>query len=419
MNTSHSSSKRIIFVSILLTIGLDFFNLGLIYPLFTSLIFEGSNLLIPADSSDFYKNALFGILNAAFPFGQFFGAPVIGHLSDYYGRRRLFVISLIGTVVTLLICGLAVFAGSLSLLLLGRLAGGLMAGNITVAYASLADLSTPEEKVRNFALIPLFAGAGFALGPYVAGILVNPELGSFASPAMPFLVGALFSLINLFLIIIKFPKSATQQGSQKLPQLFSGVSNLFKALANRSLQPYLWVLFAMISANFLYVQFIGPFSVEKFSLNVTEVGYLYAVIGASCAIGHLFITRRLAVYFTPEKALAGSLIFLSVFLILLAFSFNIPFMYAVSTLSMFACCVGYTNSMSIVSNCGDKDTQGMIMGVAVSIQSCAEFLPAAIVGFVASFSQALPLVIAALLALSALLVLQFCISRKHVNPMKQ
>ena len=96
--------KHIVLTIILFTIFLDMFNLGLIYPIFTSLVFEGNSSLTFTHSSEFYKNALFGLLISIFPLGQFLGAPIIGQLSDQYGRRKLLIITLIGTAVTLLGC---------------------------------------------------------------------------------------------------------------------------------------------------------------------------------------------------------------------------------------------------------------------------------------------------------------------------
>lgn len=399
-------NRRLIFIAILLTICLDFFNLGLIYPIFSSLIFQENSLLIPAFASEFYKNTIFGILIAAFPFGQFFGAPVIGQLSDHHGRRKLLIISLIGTVATLLMCALGVFWSSLTLLLCGRFLGGLMAGNMTLAYASLADFSLPEEKVRNFALIPLVTGIGFAFGPYLAGILANPEINPWSGPEIPFIVATLFSMINLFMVVWKFPEIPSPQKPQlESTRFYSGIINLRKAFQSNATRPYLWIFFFMISSNFLFVQFVGPFAIERFHINVTEVGYLYANIGLSVAFGHMFLTRKLGSYVSSEVALGWSLISLAILLVLLTFSMNMLMLHALTSAVLLACAVGYTNSMALVSNNAGQDGQGTIMGVAVSVQNCAEFLPAAVVGLIAASSQNVSILTSAGLATASYLVL--------------
>lgn len=74
--------KKLLLTAIFFTLFLDFFNLGLIYPIFSTLVFDGNGSLIPVESSEFYKNSLFSFLISSFPFGQFLGAPLIGRLSD-------------------------------------------------------------------------------------------------------------------------------------------------------------------------------------------------------------------------------------------------------------------------------------------------------------------------------------------------
>lgn len=398
--------KNLILVTIFFTIFLDFFNLGLIYPIFTSLVFEGNGNLVSTDASEFYKNAIFGLLISAFPFGQFLGAPLIGQLSDQYGRRNLLIISLIGTAITLLVCALGVIFSLLFILLLGRFVGGLMAGNMTLAYASLADFSTQEDKVKNFALIPLASGLGFALGPYVAGILANPDVHSLAGPALPFILATLLAGVNLCLAIWKFPETSSAQKSAETSKGYLwSLINLWKALQQPSIRVYLMIFFLMISSNFVFVQFVGPFAIDRFHIDVTGVGYLYANIGIAVALGHLFLTRRLANHFSCEKALVASLLSLGVLLIGLLFSQGLLSLHILTFLIMLACAVAYTNSMTLVSNQAAKEQQGEIMGIAVSIQSCSEFLPAVILGLFAAISQSIPLLTAAIFAFCSYLLL--------------
>lgn len=397
----------LILAIILFTIFLDVFNLGLIYPIFTSLVFEGNGDLIPLDSSEFYKNALFGFLVAAFPFGQFLGAPAIGHLSDQYGRRKLLIFSLIGTIATLFMCTFSVIFSNLYVLLLGRFLGGLMAGNMTLAYASLADFSSQKEKVKNFALIPLASGLGFASGPYLAGILANPDFHALAGLALPFLVATLLALVNLILVFWRFPEtSSIKKNGEVIKSFVLSMTKLGKAFQQVSLRAYLWILFLMISSNLVFIQFVGSFAIDRFGFNVTEVGYLYANIGISVSLGHIFLTRRLANCCSSEQALIWSLLSLAILIAALLFSNQTMILHALTFFVMLACAVAYTNSMALVSNQTNQERQGEIMGIAVSIQSCAEFLPATILGLIAFISQALPLLVAALLAGSAYLILR-------------
>ena len=393
-------NKRLILSIIFLTIALDFFNLGLMYPIFTSLIFEENGGIVQLGASEFQKNALFGILMSAFPFGQFFGAPVLGSLSDSYSRRKLLLLSLVGAIATLLLCAWGVMLESLTILLIGRFCGGLMAGNMTLAYASLADFSLPEEKVRNFALIPLASGTGFAAGPYVAGVLADWYAGVLGGFAVPFLVAAVLSLVNLILAAWKFPETATAKEKKPILEGFtSGLTSIVKMFRGNPMRPYFWVLFMTISSNFVFVQFVGPFAIEKFNISVVEVGYLYANIGIAVALGHLFVTRRMNQYFSVDTTLCGSLVCLAVLLLALLFAPNVVALHVVTALIMLGFAVAYTSGMAMISNKAPNEAQGETMGIAVSIQSLSEFLPALILGFLAALFLGLPIFASAIMAI--------------------
>ncbi|MBS0615209.1 MAG: MFS transporter [Verrucomicrobia bacterium] len=384
------TTHRIVLGTLLLTLFLDYFNLGLVYPLFSALIFE-SDLAF----SEGVKNVLYGALIAAFPLGQFFGAPVIGAMSDHYGRRRLLIFSLVGTVFTLLLCGLAVQLHSFFLLILGRLLGGLMAGNMTLAFAALAETNSPEEKVRNFALVPFAASIGFACGPFVASLFSEVSAG-------PFFLAAVFSLSNLGIVFWAFPPSILPQTKQVVT-VFSGLRLLTHVIRPHPLRRYFWVLFLAVSSNYLFVQYMGPFAIEKLAANVRGVGYLYTNLGIGAALGNLILTRHLAKYFSVEKALKWGLIALIILPAVLPIFDKIAWVHILAFITMLAYAVGYTNSMALVSNRGEK--QGETMGVCVSLQCCAEFLPALVVSFATIYSMSFSMLAAALFAAASLALL--------------
>ncbi|WP_298315670.1 MFS transporter [uncultured Aquimarina sp.] len=165
---------------------------------------------------------IYGILGAMYPFFQFIGAPILGRLSDRIGRKKVLVISQAGTFVawTLFLIALILpetelwssdseFTGSymmtlpLILLFLARIFDGFTGGNVSVANAYLSDISTDEDRDKNFGMMGASTSLGFVLGPAVAGILASTFLGEI----LPIILAAIISLIAILVIFIRLPES--------------------------------------------------------------------------------------------------------------------------------------------------------------------------------------------------------------------
>ncbi|AXT50046.1 MFS transporter [Aquimarina sp. BL5] len=165
---------------------------------------------------------IYGILGAMYPFFQFIGAPILGRLSDRIGRKKVLVISQAGTFVawTLFLIALILpetelwssdseFTGSymmtlpLILLFLARIFDGFTGGNVSVANAYLSDISTDEDRDKNFGMMGASTSLGFVLGPAVAGILASTILGEI----LPIILAAIISLVAILVIFIRLPES--------------------------------------------------------------------------------------------------------------------------------------------------------------------------------------------------------------------
>lgn len=151
-----------------------------------------------------YTPAQIGLMMGAYPFCQLFAGPILGRLSDRYGRRPVLIASQFGTTVGFLMLGLT---SSYWVLVLARAIDGASGGNILVAQAYIADISKPEQRAKSMGLLGAAFGGGFTLGPLLAGLLVSVPLDDPWRLRLPFLVAAAFSSAAWLLVWARLPES--------------------------------------------------------------------------------------------------------------------------------------------------------------------------------------------------------------------
>ncbi|MEP1029729.1 MAG: MFS transporter, partial [Alphaproteobacteria bacterium] len=179
-------------LAIFLIVVVDLIGFGIIIPL---LPFYGEHF--QADPQTV------GLLMATYSLAQFISAPLWGRLSDHAGRRPVLLLSLAGAAAAYVWLA---FADALWMLFMARALGGLMAGNISAAFAYMADITTKENRAKGMGLIGAAFGIGFILGPAIGGILAGPDplTADYRSPA---LAAAGLSLFALLLGIVRLPES--------------------------------------------------------------------------------------------------------------------------------------------------------------------------------------------------------------------
>ena len=185
---------------IFITIFIDITGLGIIIPVIPALISE----LIDGSISEAAKYS--GWLMFSYASLQFLFAPILGGLSDQFGRRPVILLSLFGFGINYLVLA---FAPTITWLFFGRVFQGIMGASLTTASAYIADISSPEKKAPNFGLIGAAFGLGFILGPVIGGYL-----GQFGS-RIPFIAAAIFTLINLIYGYFILPESLKKNNRRK------------------------------------------------------------------------------------------------------------------------------------------------------------------------------------------------------------
>lgn len=270
---------RLAIVFILMTVMIDAMGIGLIIPVMPDLIGEvtGDGLSRAAIWS--------GMLATSFAVMQFVFGPALGVLSDRIGRRPVLVFALGFMAVDYVLMALA---HSVWLLLLGRLIGGITAATIATASASMADLSAPEKKSSNFALIGAAAGLGFVLGPMLGGLLA--ELGTRA----PFVAAAILAFANMMLGWAVMPETI---GHRKSRHFSLKRLNPFFALRNvwgvPGLSRYIVILFLYQVAFYAYPAIWAFYAKANFDWREAMIGFSLGFYGLSIVLVQSVVIRRL------------------------------------------------------------------------------------------------------------------------------
>ena len=346
-------------IFILITICLDSIGLGIIIPSFPTLISQTAHVPL-AEASQY-----FGWVMGAYALMQFVFSPLIGNLSDRFGRRPILLISVLGMSLDYMVM---YFAPDLFWLVLGRAISGIFGASFTSAAAYIADISTPENRAQNFGMIGAAFGIGFVIGPAIGGLLSD------FGPRTPFLVAAFFSMANFIygFIVLKesLPLADRRAFELKRANPFGALQQIkrFEKLKYLFLVSFLTILTTMCvhsTWNF--------YTMEKFSWTTKEVGISLAVVGVCFGIVQGALTGKIVDKLGQKNAARYGL-FLSIFVLIGLSLINQSWM-------MYAIILPYAFTgivdpalRSIISGQVQNNEQGELQGIFTSLMSLAEII---------------------------------------------
>ncbi|WP_018342656.1 TCR/Tet family MFS transporter [Cytophaga aurantiaca] len=267
MNTNKNASLGFVFITLLI----DVIGIGIIIPVTPDLIKDltGEGLSEAAQYS--------GWLMFAYAIMQFFFSPILGALSDKYGRRPILLLSLLGLGFDYIF---SAFAPTIGWLFVGRLLAGISGASFTTATAYIADISTPENRTQNFGLVGVAFGLGFIIGPVIGGVT-----GDWWGPRAPFMVAAAFTLLNVLYGYFFVPESLPKENRRTFEWKRA---NPIGSLLHLKKYP---IVAGLVAAMFLFfiaghaVQSNWTFFTEyKFEWDKKEVGYSLGFVGLIVAI---------------------------------------------------------------------------------------------------------------------------------------
>jgi len=355
---------------ILVTVLIDMVSIGLIIPVLPPLV--GTFTTSQADQAWWY-----GAVTFAFGIANFFGAPILGGLSDRFGRRPILLVGFCGLCLSFFITAMAT---ALWVLIVVRLFSGAMMANAAVANAYVADITPPAERARRFGLWGAMFGLGFILGPVLGGLLGNIDL------RLPFFVAGALSLLNLAYGWFVLPESLAIQRRSAFEWRKANPVAALKGLAElKGIGPLVIVLGLSALAQFVLHSTWVLYTAFKFGWGPLENGWSLCAVGVMSALVQGFLLKHLLKRYSAQRLAVMGLVSSSLCYLAWGLAPVGWMMYVVIGLNVLGFAV--TAAMqSIVSNAAGESTQGRTMGAVASLNSlmavAAPVIGAALLAFV-------------------------------------
>jgi DHA1 family tetracycline resistance protein-like MFS transporter len=340
---------------VLSVVYIDMLGIGLAFPVLPKLIEE----LEGGDVSR--ASYLYGLLAAAYSLSQFVFAPLIGALSDRFGRRPVILLALVGMGINYLLLaaapGLAWFA-------LGRMVAGAFGATFSAAGAYLADITPPEKRAQSFGLIGAAFGFGFITGPALGGVLGSVDL------RLPFYVAAGLSLVDFAFAYFALPESLAPHNRKAFNLRHANPIGALREVGRYSSVLGLMAIFVLATfANRVAEMTWVLFTSYRFHWGPTETGLSLAMVGVMFVVGQAGLVRVVVPRVGERRAV---LVGLAVSVVVLVLYGSVPagwMMFPVMALAVFGWTIAQPAVQALLSRAVPANEQGLLQGALASMMN--------------------------------------------------
>jgi DHA1 family tetracycline resistance protein-like MFS transporter len=351
---------------IFITIFIDLIGFGIVIP---ALPFYAEGELFQATPFQI------GMLFASYSAMQFLFAPLLGGLSDKYGRRPILFFSLLGSAIGYIFIG---FATALWMVFLGRIIAGITGGNISTAQAYIADVTTRENRAKGMGLFGAAFGLGFIFGPAIGGILGDYGIH------IPFLFAAVLTTANAIALYFILPESLKEEDRNKDTDRRNRFAELFESLKDARFTILTGLYFLLVTAFSIMTATFALYTLYRFNYGIKANGYLFAYVGILAVIMQGFLFGKLANKFGEAwLVVVGSFILVGAFF---AVPYVGPEFGGLTALLVTIAFFSLGNSLSspaltsLASKVASEREQGKALGVMQSGASLARAIGPAVAG---------------------------------------
>lgn len=389
---------------ILTIVFFGFVGISMPYLIFPPLFLHLEYSFLPASWGESSRALLLGITLAVYPLGQFMGSPILGSLSDEYGRKPLLSASLVVSAFCNLLTGIAIARQQLGLLIISRLMAGFMEGNIAIARAMCADLKT-LSKHETFGKTNAVASIAYLLGPFLGGVMTGTSLFGMRPTATPFFFVSVLFLFQATLasLVLQSSVATALAKTRTLWQRFNFVARLTTLFKNKRLKSLLIVSTCFTLAVDIFYEFGPVYLTIKWELGPTQLILYNAVVCIGLAIGNgwlpVFVSSRVSNRLAILISMGGIALLFPV-LVFLESHVTMLLGFALSGVL-----IGLANTLLTVkiSDSAPDGVQGEVMGTQVSLRVLGDGIICLFGGVLLIFSPKIILVVASFISVIAML----------------
>lgn len=355
MSSKRKASLGFIFITVLV----DIIGIGVIIPVIPELI-------VKLDGGTFSSAAKTGgWLIGIFALMQFLFAPLLGALSDRYGRRPVLLIALFGLSIDYFIHGIA---PNITWLMVSRMLAGMMGASYTVATAYVSDVSDPQTKARNFGLIGAAFGLGFIIGPFIGGVFGSIRL------ELPFYISAGLTFLNFLYGLFVLPESLPEEERRAFnwKDAIPGLSLLF-ILKKKEVLAMVGSFFLVYIASHALQSTWSFYTALRYNWEEKQIGYSLMAIGAMVAVVQAFLVGAITKKLGTKKTMITGFTMWFIGMALFGLSSNAMYLY----LSMIPYMLGGIASptvQSVISNQVKRSEQGALQGALTGLISISAII---------------------------------------------
>lgn len=349
---------------------IDALGFGLVYPVMAAIFTSHNSPVLGPHSTAAEQNFLLGISYLLYPLFMFFGSSFMGDLSDNWGRKKVITLCMAGITVSFAFMAFGVVASSITLLFLGRALSGLMAGSQAIAQASIADLSTPDNKAKNIGLISLSYSFGTILGPLLGGVLADHQISVHFNFSTPFWVSAVLALLAFLWLLFGF-KDTSKVTNKKKVSLLRPILIFIEAFQHKSVRLLVFVYLLMQIGWGTYFQFLIVHMRHAYHYSNWQMGAVQGLFGIGFGIGILvgipYLTKRMSTH----KAALLTLLITGLCELLSAFIHPEIAQWILAILVACFDMIAFSMMLTLFSDAVSESQQGWVMGITGSVMSVA------------------------------------------------